>query len=603
MPRSTSAGGKRWPNDVIAYIIRQDIGLRDLPEGDALPETGWVRIRGEEPYLDGPVTPRVAVLDLDVRTATLRPGARFVHGVKGRKDGWYEVPQAPKTADFAGPDPTSDAFLQVSVWGTVLDAIRWFEHPEVLGRQVRWAFGAPQLLVIPRAGEMANAFYHRETHSLQFYSFPAPTGSVIHTALSRDIVVHETAHAILDGVAPDLLGAITPQARALHEAVADLAAIFASLRDKTQIFDEVTFKGGDLQAPTAFSRLAEQLGTAVHRDIGADALRDANNDSTLDPTDRTTDRLGRLNHIADVTDVHGLSSVLTGAVFRLFLRLAQARRTRSPGPVTEVILTEDVDFDREERTVLVAAERIARMAFRALDYLPPGELSFADFARAVLAADQVVQPRGKQERSWLVEELVRRKVVDRPADLDVEMGVDAPELKGVDLHGLEEDAVMRSFVSANRRLFGLPPKGRFTVHPRLWLGRRSIGSKRKPAGGPADLVVKVSWPVVEDNDLGPRFPARRVFRIGTTLVLDAASRRIKARLQGEHGDPSEARDARQVFLSRLVEEGLLRPSDAAMGPDGVPLSTPMVARSVAGSMVAAGGARMLHWTRGPRCLT
>src|SRR6266511_5938482 len=35
--------GRRWPKDVVD-IVRQDLGLRDLPEGDALPETGWVRI-------------------------------------------------------------------------------------------------------------------------------------------------------------------------------------------------------------------------------------------------------------------------------------------------------------------------------------------------------------------------------------------------------------------------------------------------------------------------------------------------------------------------------------------------------------------------------
>jgi len=36
--------GRRWPKDVVVDIVRQDLGLRDLPEGDALPETGWVRI-------------------------------------------------------------------------------------------------------------------------------------------------------------------------------------------------------------------------------------------------------------------------------------------------------------------------------------------------------------------------------------------------------------------------------------------------------------------------------------------------------------------------------------------------------------------------------
>jgi hypothetical protein len=40
----------------------------------------------------------------------------------------------------------------VSVFGAVHKTIRMFEEPDVLDRRVVWAFDAPQLLVVPRAG-------------------------------------------------------------------------------------------------------------------------------------------------------------------------------------------------------------------------------------------------------------------------------------------------------------------------------------------------------------------------------------------------------------------------------------------------------------------
>lgn len=71
--------------------------------------------------------------------------------------------------------------------------------------RIRWAGrlpGGPQLLVVPRAGEWANAFYERESRSLQFFYFsPSGESRRIYTSHSQDIVAHETAHAILDGIA------------------------------------------------------------------------------------------------------------------------------------------------------------------------------------------------------------------------------------------------------------------------------------------------------------------------------------------------------------------------------------------------------------------
>jgi hypothetical protein len=59
---------------------------------------------------------------------------------------------------------------------------------------------------------------------------PIQAGRWVRTSNSQDIVAYETAHALLDGIAPDLYSAISPQSLAIHEAVADLASLLVSLR-------------------------------------------------------------------------------------------------------------------------------------------------------------------------------------------------------------------------------------------------------------------------------------------------------------------------------------------------------------------------------------
>lgn len=173
-------------------------------------------------FLNGPVTERVAILDFDGETGLLLPGARFVPP-EGREFGGYEV-----DLPLEGV-PISREFIQVSVLATILKTLAIAEDEAILGRRLAWAFDGPQLLVIPQAGEWANAYYERETHSLQFFFISRPDGDRVYTSLSRDIVAHETAHAILDGVAPDLYHALAPQSLALHEAIADLTAAIMAM--------------------------------------------------------------------------------------------------------------------------------------------------------------------------------------------------------------------------------------------------------------------------------------------------------------------------------------------------------------------------------------
>ena len=157
-----------------------------IPGGDAGKERKELILSGDvnDRFLDGPACRRIAVVDFDPASGDpLPPPAAFTPLDSNPRSGKY----------VADDDPTSAATIAVNTFGTVFLTVRMFEGPEGLGRKVRWAFGSEQLLVVPRAGEWANAFYDRGTRSLQFFSFLDNAGKRVYTGLSRDIVARTSA--------------------------------------------------------------------------------------------------------------------------------------------------------------------------------------------------------------------------------------------------------------------------------------------------------------------------------------------------------------------------------------------------------------------------
>lgn len=579
---------------VLVPLLLQDPIAFVSDAGDFIPETEWVPIVAEGPFRDGPISPRVAIIDWDAERGSIRPGARRVFLDAGEAVS-YLVPAVPQELrleqphwpyDF-DPDVQSDAFLQVNVFSIILRTIELFEKPEVLGRRVRWAFHSSQLLVVPRAGTLANAFYQRESHSLQFFSFPSPANAaqLVHASLSHDIVCHECAHALLDGIAPDLYSSVTPQSRAIHEAIADISAFIMSLEYESQLlWGTLALDDGpmvDVRGSSVHSWIAEEFGRSLQAGHGAEGLRNVNNDCTLDPEDSSRDSLDRPNYVEDVEDIYRLSSVLTGALFQVF--------TRSIPDLDHNELHSQL---RREYKLRLARDRFVQFILRGLEYLPPGDASFADYARAVIAADQVDHPRTGRERGWLIEELTRRKVVAHPDELAVEGPFHSAEMKQVKPGVLaRSDEAAERFAEANRALLRIPAKVNFAVAPRVVSKRRvGCGSRQERR----ELIFKVSWAVSEENRLGRPYPAMRRATVGSTLVIEWTSGRVLALLTTGQGDVTGMSSQRDSYLQYLVGEGLLTTRNQAVGPDGQRLKLPMVARSRAGVMELEGGARMLH---------
>lgn len=564
----------------------------------------------EEFFLDGPVTKRVAVLDFSPKTGKLQIGAYFRLPPRGRVRGWYENAAGDDLYGAEAKELYTPAFMHVSVFATVLKTMYMFEKKDTLGRPLTWAFDAPQLLVVPRAGERANAYYHRDSHSLQFFHFGSPRPrdrrKKVYTCLSRDIVAHETGHAIVDGIAPDLLDACTPQSLAIHEAIADLTAVLMAFGSHTLRKFVLKKTRGSIEDSTAFSSIAEEFGAEIGRE--RKELRNLRNKKNLNPRDKENSVRG--------DDPHDLSEVLSGALYNVMIKIHEdlkAEYAKTP----EYAERPDPLFSASGEALRKGAERFKRMVFRALDYLPPGEVSFVDYGRAMIAVDQVAYPDDEKMRSWICAEFVSRFIVRDEAALEARTNFEHEALKDVDVSTLRSsDWAAYDFANENRGLLCIP-SGRepvpFQVRPRLSVRKKY--DSRHPAGEEGrECIFKVAWDAEEGNPIGSRYQKNRRITVGTTLAIDWETRRILARLtsapptkyslrcQGldskrrrlARAEYKKQRLARDAYLGRLAEEGFLKVGRQAIGPYGQPLVSAVQAEVVAGKMRVRGTGNMLH---------
>jgi len=327
-----------------------------------------VFVNWEPGLADGPTSARFAVVDYNSDTGRLAAPAE-----------WDERLQR-FVIDGRVLDQTSVGlvqFHQVSLWTLLQRALAFFEDSNGLGRTIPWAFEGNRLIVVPHAGYGENAYYDRRSKSLQFYYFGADEDPV-YTCLSSDIVSHEFAHAVLDGVRPFLNESSSVQTGAFHEFIGDFTAILLTLRNNTLRGRLAVATGGKIEQATTLSSIAEEFGMAVS---GRPYLRTARNKD-------------KMSDLADETSPHRLSQVLTGAMFDVLMRVADSYQGNlddqqesdafaAPGAGSEA--TPKQAFYR-------AAERMQRMAIQPLDLLPPVEVTYRDYALAVCRAQKLSDP-------------------------------------------------------------------------------------------------------------------------------------------------------------------------------------------------------------------
>ena len=290
------------------------------------------------------------------------------------------------------------------MWAVLQRALDFFESGFGLGRRISWAFEGNRLIVVPHAGYGKNAFYDRQSKSLQFDDFDDGAGTV-YTCLSTDIINHEFAHAVLDGIRPFFIEAVDAETAAFHEFMGDMTAILIAFRNNDFRQFIARYSQGDLSTDTALNRLAEEFGNAVQ---GKPYLRTARNDKTM-------------SMLKGEQRPHLLSEVLTGAMFDIIIRLSRCY------------------IDVRERKLLPAfwdtIQRMQQMAIQPLDLLPPVEVTFKDYALAVLRMEQIANPSDPDDyRGMMMEVFQQRGILDEEDVKDLKEPRQVFERLTLDVH-------------------------------------------------------------------------------------------------------------------------------------------------------------------------
>jgi hypothetical protein len=306
--------------------------------------------------------------------------------------------------DGHDPSESNPQFHQQMVYAVAMTTLGHFEN--ALGRVAMWsdrpfhAVADPddafveRLRIYPHALRGANAYYSPERKALLFGYFPAAEGvharglapgATIFTCLSYDIVAHETAHALLDGMHSRFIEATNPDVLALHEAFADVVAIFQHFTHPDLLRHTIARTRGDLASQSLLAELARQMGRAMGR---RSALR-----SALDP-----DRRADPADLAKATEPHDRGAILVAAVFDAFLQIYRARvadllriATQGTGVLPEGDIHPDL-VARMANEAATTARHVLHMCIRALDYCPPVDVDFGDYLRALITADLTLVP-------------------------------------------------------------------------------------------------------------------------------------------------------------------------------------------------------------------
>ncbi|HEX5617131.1 MAG TPA: hypothetical protein VFX51_01850 [Solirubrobacteraceae bacterium] len=312
------------------------------------------------------------------------------------------------------PSDGNPQFRQQMTYAVAMQTIASFERG--LGRPVHWqvdpdgAYRA-QLALRPHFMEEPNAYYN-PGEGICFGYFAAAEdallpGTVVFTCLSQDVIAHQLAHAVLAGLGVGFEGGAAGDDAALHEAFADLVALFQHFEDNHVLRTQIAAVRGDLLRRSLLGAVAPQFGQAMPGPK-PDGLRNAL--GVTDDKGRWRPRRPDSTLYRATDEPHARGDILVAAVFRAFhaiyeARVADLRRLASRG--TGVLAKGELHPDlvgRLTREARRSARHVLQMCIRALDYLPPVDVTFGDFLRAIVTADyDVVPPDDRQYRIAFVE--------------------------------------------------------------------------------------------------------------------------------------------------------------------------------------------------------
>jgi hypothetical protein len=445
-----------------------------------------VDIPNDEQLAPGPRDSRIAVIDYDPM-----------------KKVYYPPVDLDRHALTDGIDPTEadPRFHQQMVYAVARRVLENFDI--ALGRRFRFRRNRT-LRIFPHALPLANAFYDPKLTALLFGYFRSSPDTIevglpnqtVFTCLSHDIVAHEMTHALVDRLRPLFIEPTNVDVAAFHEGYSDIIAILQHFSFPGILRDVIQETQSDLHVATPLVQLAVEFGHATGTGTSLRSAVDA-----PDPLLYRTE-----------FEAHSRGAILVAAVFGAFFSIYQTRikdltriATGGTGNLPKGDLHPDL-VNRIAGEATKTAQTLLRMCIRAFDYLPPIDVTFGDFLRALITADYELNPIDEYgQRAAIIENFRQRGVF--PHDVR-SLSEDAVLLDGQGLElPIDPDLARRLFadITGYSRTASWREKGSYSevaegerereteeelyssIHDFATKNARALGLSRKMSAGPISV--------------------------------------------------------------------------------------------------------------------
>jgi len=341
----------------------------------------------------GPCDSRIEVIDFDPSNGVYYPPVNLNDVNLAMNEG----------LDPTDADPRFHQQMTYAVARLVLE-----NFDIALGRRITFR-KKPRLRIFPHALNVANAFYDPTMMAVLFGYFRTSKdndavgipGQTVFTCLSHDIIAHETTHALVDRLRPRFMEPTNADVAGFHEGFSDIIAILQHFSFPGVLRQIIQETRSNLHDAGPLVELAREFGYATG---SGKSLRTA-----VDKPDPTMYRTS--------FEAHDRGSILVAAVFGAFFDVYQARikdllriATGGTGRLPPGDLHPDL-VNRIATEASRAAQSMLTMCIRAFEYLPPVDITFGDYLRALVTADRELNPQDDSgQRAAIIENFRTRGI-------------------------------------------------------------------------------------------------------------------------------------------------------------------------------------------------
>ncbi|MDX2159734.1 MAG: hypothetical protein SF162_00275 [bacterium] len=356
-------------SNIPSLIAQRALSSFTLQEEEASEAASTVRVLvyPQDPFVGEPEVRIMAAVD--IRPGLVNSRVR-IHDSEGE-------PAQPDADGNYYYEPGTREFDQVNAFYYATFTLRMFER--YAHRELPWSFPSPRLDVNPHVGQGANAFYSEQDRMLGFYGMEHNGESFV-AAQSADVVSHETAHAVLDGLRDLYNESFGLGPMSFHESFGDMAAVLVALHDDSLITRFLDLTGGNLRTNNFIAALAEWMSKASppleeHVQEHTMYLRNAINHFHAVPFDAMSYRASQYDTEL-AREAHNYSRLFTGAFYDVLVGIYEKLRG-----------------EMSPRIALHRTRHImGQMLVCAVEIGPVGEFDYADMAKSFLTAARYLYP-------------------------------------------------------------------------------------------------------------------------------------------------------------------------------------------------------------------